>query len=161
MSSGRDWRPSLDRYALNNYTYPPERNLPFFVLLLGLGLNLLPTALGLQAPPGSLEQTQPNLVAQASCALSSAGCLLSCLGIVWPKRDKGLQFEIAGKLLLFFGLSFYAVALWEISTTANGAYVVPLTAGLAVACLVRVGQISLYVRGRWLRSHQENPREPT
>lgn len=144
----------VDRWAYNQADHRPERNPKVIALMVALGANVLPTALGLQALPGSLSNT-PTYIAQGSSAFVVLGCFLCVLGLLWPWRDRGLAIELAGTLLLGVGLGFYAVALLDIPP-GQRAYAFGLSLGLALGSFLRAIQIRLYVHGRQLRSDREN-----
>jgi hypothetical protein len=146
----------VDAWSIRHAEHPPERNPKVIALLVALGVNVLPVATGATPLPGSLQDT-PTWLAQGSAIFVAAGCLLCIVGLVLPKRDRGIPIEIAGTLFLGSGLFFYAFALLALPA-GQRAYVFGLTIGLAVGSLLRAGQIILYVRGRRLRTEQEQHR---
>lgn len=147
-------RVTVDAWAYRQSDHRPERNPKVIALLLAVGLNVLPTALGTQPLPGSLQGT-PSLIGQGSSAFVAVGCLLCVIGLLIPRRDRGLGIEIAGCLILGMGMLFYAGALYDLPPSQR-AYAFGLSFGLSVGCFLRAGQIALYVRGRKLRADEES-----
>lgn len=140
----------LDEWALRRAKYPPERNPKIVAILACIGFNLLPTAIGLQPVPSSLQEFA--MYGQVSTAASVLGCFMCVLGQLIPRRwrDKGLAVEVAGTIFLAFGMLFYSVALFQFFDQSQRAYAFGASFGIGVGSLLRSGQIGLYVRGRRL-----------
>lgn len=159
-------RSRIDRWAKAHSGHPPERNPKVIAVLVVLGSTVLPTATGLQRLPGSLASTGEVALAQASAAVVVLGCAVNVLGLLWPSRkirdddgrvtnttrDVGVGIEMAACFILAAGCAFYATALFMYASVPDRAYAFGVFAGLSIGCLLRAGQIALYVRGRALNS---------
>ena len=144
-------RTLIDRWALQRATQRPERNPKIVAILTVTGMNLTPTALGLQPLPNSMSNA-PDSLGQFAVAFAVLGCFGCVAGLMMPSRwrDQGLDIEIAGTILLAWGFLFYAGALWEFTQPEDRAYAFGVAFGIGIGSLLRAGQIGLYVRGRRL-----------
>jgi hypothetical protein len=149
-------RAFIDTWALKRANTRPERNPKIIAILFCIGLNLIPTALGLQALPGSLEPTP--FFGRVATGFAVLGCFMCVIGLVTPAkwRDIGLAVEIAGTVFLFTGFGFYSIALYQHTVPAQRAFAFGQSFGISIGSLLRTAQIALYVRGRRLAD-----KEPT
>jgi hypothetical protein len=140
----------IDQWAIRRAGTKPERNPKIIAILACIGLNLLPTAIGAQPLPGSLQAY--GSLGQVATGASALGCFMCVFGLVTPRRwrDIGLAVEIGGCMLLAIGFLSYAGALQQSTTAAQSAYAFGASFGIGTGSLLRAGQIALYVRGRRL-----------
>lgn len=147
-------RSRWDVWALRRATRTPERNPKLFFLMIAVGAWSLPTAVGLQPIPGSLNE-YPGPIGMGASAAICLGAWLCATGHAWPgHRDFRISIERAGCIILGVGCTFYSNALWQAATVNNRAIVVGLTIGLAAGCVARAIQIGLYIRGRTIVSRE-------
>jgi hypothetical protein len=152
-------REFVDQWAVRRAGSKPERNPKIVAILVCIGINLIPTAIGVQPLPGSL--TGYAHLGQLATASASLGCFMCVFGLVMPSRwrDNGLAVEIGGCVLLAIGMLAYAGALYEATTPSQRAYAFGSAFGIGVGSLLRAGQIALYVRGRRLADKSQPARE--
>jgi hypothetical protein len=148
----------IDAWSLRRARYAPERNPKIVAILACIGINLAPTALGLQPVPTSLQEFA--IYGQLSTGASAIGCFMCVAGQVVPRRwrDTGLAIEMGGTIFLAVGMLFYSVALFLFFDQSQRAYAFGASFGIGVGSLLRSGQIGLYVRGRRLadrKSHEQ------
>lgn len=143
-------RTFIDGWALRRVGSKPERNPKIIAILTCIGINLLPTAIGVRPLPGSLAAYAS--LGQLATGGSALGCFMCVFGLVMPSRwrDVGLAVEIGGCILLAIGFLAYAGALQQSTTAAQSAYAFGASFGIGIGSLLRAGQIALYVRGRRL-----------
>ena len=128
-------RPSID----------PPRSFVILWLVVVLALRLLPTAVGLQPLPASL-QSAPYWLARGATIALTVGCLVTATGLVWPRRSTGLGLEVAGYIITSWASAFYGVALAFATPPASSAWASGLTFGLAAGCLAQAIVIGRYAR---------------
>jgi hypothetical protein len=152
-------RQFIDQWAIRRAGSKPERNPKIIAILTCIGLNLLPTAIGAQPLPGSLQAYAA--LGQLATGASALGCFMCVFGLVMPPRwrDVGLAVEIGGCVLLAVGFLSYAGALQQSTTAAQSAYAFGASFGIGIGSLLRAGQIALYVRGRRLADKSQPARE--
>lgn len=157
--AGTKLRNYLDAWSLRRARYAPERNPKMIAILACIGLNLVPTALGLQAVPPSLQAFA--LYGQISTASSALGCFMCTAGQLIPRRwrDKGLAVEISGTIFLAVGMLFYSVALALYVDQSQRAYAFGASFGIGFGSLLRAGQIGLYVRGRRIATEGQHAKD--
>jgi hypothetical protein len=152
-------RQFIDNWAVSKANTKPERNPKIIAILICIGINLIPTAIGVQPLPGSLAGYAH--LGQLATGSSALGCFMCVFGLVTPSRwrDNGLAVEISGCILLAVGMLSYAGALYEATTAAQRAYAFGSAFGIGIGSLLRACQIGLYVRGRRLADKSQPARE--
>lgn len=117
-------------------------------------MNLVPTALGLQPLPGSLDKAA--VFGQIATGFAVIGCFMCVFGLLTPAkwRDIGISVEWAGTIFLAAGFAFYAVALYQHTVPSQRAYAFGASFGISLGSILRAGQIGLYVRGRKLADEE-------
>lgn len=148
-------RQFVDRWSLRRARYQPERNPKVGAILVCIAINLTPTAVGLRPLPGSLAEYA--YLGQVATAAVVIGCLLCVVGIAAPRRyrDAALAIESGGCGLLAFGMFLYSAALLLFTSADQRAVALGESIGIAIGCVLRFGQIMLYVHGRRLASEEQ------
>jgi hypothetical protein len=102
-----------------------------------IGLMWMPTALGLVPLPGSLENT-PGIYGQTCAAAVVIGCIISLVGLVWPRsRLTGLTVEQVGLVSIGGGCTLYFVALFGVPRLTDALPAMGFAVAFAVASVVQ------------------------
>lgn len=134
---------------------PPGRSFVVLWLVLVLAIRLAPTALGFQPLPASLAAA-PHWLSRGAALALMVGCLVTAVGILWPRRSTGLGLEAAGYLITGWASVFYGSALAIATRPSSSAWASGLTFGLAAGCFAQTIAIWMYARGQKARRLGEN-----
>lgn len=120
----------------------PERNAMVFCFKAGLGLWLLPVALGAE-PPRSLTESPTWMTVGAPWSVV-IGAVISIFGLLLRDRDDGVNLEQVGLALVGVGLVFYGTAVSASSTLTQSRWAAGICFSLALGAAFRWWQMQRY-----------------
>lgn len=120
---------------------------PFQLFLLALCIvSGLPTLLGANPGPASIEALLPELMVRVWSFMLVVGAAISLIGAALKNRVNGILVEQVGLVMVGVAAVFYAFGIFIVIGFQVGAISASIILGFGAACLYRWYQLQRYIK---------------